>query len=99
VIASSLPPGKDAKGKAPPVKAPAKVDPKAPLVTAVKDEAGDDDMMDALPKVNFSLPLKYDLTKAPVDANNSSLAPNLYLLTLPMAIRFDLRYAQYCIVI
>jgi hypothetical protein len=82
VIASSAPAGKDAKGKAPLAKPPAKVDPKAPPITAVKDEAGDDEIMDALPKVNFSQPLKYDLTRAPVDANNSSLLPNLYLLTL-----------------
>ena len=98
MIASSAPAGKDAKGKAPPAKAPAKVDPKAPPVVA-KEDPVDEDMMSALPKVNFTQPLKYDLTKAPLDANNSSLLPNLYLLTLPMAIRFDLRYSQYCIVI
>jgi hypothetical protein len=54
VIASSAPAGKDTKGKAPPAKAPAKVDPKAAPVVTTKDEVGDDDMMDALPKVNFS---------------------------------------------
>lgn len=97
VIASSAPAGKDAKGKAPPAKAPPKEVKGAPPV--VKEDPVDDEMMDPLPKVDFTKPLKYDLQSAPALANNSNLAPNIYLLSLPMAIRFDLRYAQYCIVI
>jgi hypothetical protein len=55
--------------------------------------------MESMPPVDFTKPLKYDLHQAPVDVNNSSNVANLYLLSLPMAIRFDLRYSQYCIVI
>ena len=63
MIASSAPAGNaGAKGKAPPAKAPAKVDPKAPPVAASKEEAQDEDMMPALPKVNFAQPLKYELS-------------------------------------
>lgn len=97
VIAASAPAGKDAKGKAPPAKAPAKNEKNA--MPMMKDEPIEDEMMDPLPKVDFTKPLKYDLQSAPEQANNSSMAPNIYLLSLPMAIRFDLRYAQYCIVI
>jgi len=98
VIASAAPAGKDGKpGKAPPPKAPPKDVKGAPAQT--KDEPADDEMMEPLPKVDFSKPLKYDLQAAPQSSNNSSLAPNIYLMSLAMAIRFDLRYSQYCIII
>jgi hypothetical protein len=97
VIAAAAPGGKDPKAKAPPAKPPAK-DPKgAPVAT--KEENADDEVMEPLPKVDFTKPLKYELQQAPEQSNNSGLAPNIYLTSLPMAIRFDMRYSQYLIVI
>lgn len=55
--------------------------------------------MEPLPKVDFTKALKYELQQAPEQSNNSGLAPNMYLTSLAMAIRFDLRYSQYLIVI
>jgi hypothetical protein len=49
--------------------------------------------------LNFSKEVKYDLVKANVEINSSEVIPNIYLLSLPLAIRFDMRYSQYCCMI
>jgi len=97
VIAAAAPGGKDPKAKAPPPKPPAK-DPKGAPVSS-KEDTADDEVMEPLPKVDFTKALKYELQQAPEQSNNSGLAPNMYLTSLAMAIRFDLRYSQYLIVI
>ncbi len=55
--------GKDAKAKAPPSK-PAGKDAKGAI--PVQEESVKEDMMDPLPIVDFTKPLKYDLQEAPV---------------------------------
>jgi len=49
------------------------------------------------PPLNFAVPVSYDLVPANVNTNSSKSAVNIYLEGLPVAIRFDLRYAQYCV--
>jgi hypothetical protein len=99
VVAASAPAGgKEAKGKG----APAKADPKAAKGGAPQTpqtEAPEEGIMEPLPTIDFTKQLKYELQQAPTDLNNSGLAPNIYLSALALAIRFDLRYSQYMIII
>lgn len=53
--------------------------------------------MDIRKPLNFSVPVKYDLAAADVDINSSKAPQNIYLQALPLAIRFDIRFAQYCV--
>lgn len=65
----------------------------------VKEDQVEEERPEALPNLDFQKPVKYDLALAANKTNNSSTAPNVYLLNLPLAIRFDVRYSQYCLVI
>ena len=65
----------------------------------VKEETVEEDRPEALPNLDFQKAVKYDLATAQAKTNNSSLPPNIYLLNLQLAIRFDVRYSQYCLVI
>ena len=42
--------------------------------------------------------MKYDLVPADTEINSSKVAVNIYLESLQLAIRFDIRYSQYCVV-
>ena len=78
--------------------APAKgKDPKGAV--PVKEETVDEDRPEALPNLDFQKAVKYDLAAAQAKTNNSGIPPNIYLLNLHLAIRFDVRYSQYCLVI
>ena len=46
---------------------------------------------------DFSKPVSYDLAVADPEANSSKVSVNVYLEGLQLAIRFDIRYSQYCI--
>ena len=80
--------GKGAKDvKAPPPKGK---DPKAGVVEAepeYNEEKGDEVVLD------FTKIVKYDLVAPGTQQNSTQVPLNIYLLGLPLAIRFDLRYA------
>ena len=58
-----------------------------------KDDVIEEDRPEALPNLDFSKSVKYDLAAALNKPNNSSVSHNIYLLNLPLAIRFDIRYS------
>ena len=43
--------------------------------------------------LDFSKPVKYDLVAASTEINSSCNSVNIYLESLPMAVRFDIRYS------
>ena len=92
-------PSTDKGAKAPAKQAaPAKgKDPKG--AAAVKEEPVEEEKTEPLPNLDFQKQIKYELAAAQNKPNNSSVPPNIYLLNLALAIRFDLRYSQYCLVI
>lgn len=84
--------GKDKKA------APAK-DAKAPKAAAnAAEEPAEADEEDPAP-LDFSVPVVYDLVAGDAAINSSKVAVNIYLESLQLAIRFDIRYSQYCIVL
>ena len=94
---ASAPVGKEAKGKpAAAAKGGAKVDPKAP---AAGDGGAAEADEEAKRKLNFSEPVTYELVGADVEINSSKAPQNIYLQALSLAIRFDVRFAQVCIMI
>lgn len=44
------------------------------------------------------MPVVYDLVAADEQVNSSKVAVNIYLESLQLAIRFDIRYSQYCVI-
>ena len=82
--------GKDKKA------APAK-DAKAAKGGAPAEEQVEIEEEEPVP-LDFSVPVKYDLVPADTEINSSKVAVNIYLESLQLAIRFDIRYSQYCIV-
>ena len=80
-------------------KAPAK-DAKAAAkggAAANVDDQDDIEVDEPVP-LDFSKKVNYDLVRADAEFNSSKNAVNIYLESLPLAIRFDIRYSQYCIV-
>ena len=49
--------------------------------------------------LDFTQKVKYDLVAADAATNSSKVPPNIYLQSLSLAIRFDVRYSQYCVMI
>ena len=49
--------------------------------------------------LDFSAPLTYDLVRADGELNSSRASVNVYLESLQLAIRFDIRYSQYCVIL
>jgi hypothetical protein len=97
---STAPAGKDAKGKAAaPAKGGAKGDPKAAAGGAGDGAAAHGDDEGKFKKLNFSAPVYYELVPADTEINSSKAPQNIYLQALPLAIRFDIRFAQICIMI
>jgi hypothetical protein len=94
---STVPVGKDAKKAAAPPKG-GKVDPKAPAAGA-NDGAAAQEEENKMKKLNFAVPVTYELLPADVELNSSKAPQNIYLQALPLAIRFDIRFAQICIMI
>jgi hypothetical protein len=96
--ASSVPPsaaGTKAAAKNPKDKAPAK-DKKGEAAPAEELATEQDDEPEPL---DFTKEVKYDLVPAEGSINSSKVTPNIYLQSLGLAIRFDIRYSQYCIMI
>lgn len=89
--------GKDAKGKGAPAKG--KPDPKAEAAKGAEEGSGHADDGEGRRPLNFGRPVQYELVPADEEINSSKALQNIYLQTLPMAIRFDIRFAQYCIMI
>jgi len=75
--------------------APAKDAKKGGAAAAEEPVADDED--DVVP-LDFSKPVSYDLVPADGPINSSCNSVNIYLESLPMAVRFDIRYSQFCVV-
>ena len=94
--ASQVPPsshgGKPQKGKEKPP-------PKEKKGEAVADQELATEQEDEPEPLDFTQKVKYDLVPAATDINASKVPPNIYLQSLSLAIRFDVRYSQYCIMI
>jgi hypothetical protein len=96
---ATAPAGKDAKGKAAAPAKGGKADPKAPAAGAGDGAASHGEDEGKMKKLNFSGPVTYELIPADVEMNSSKAPQNIYLQALPLAIRFDIRFAQICIMI
>lgn len=70
--------------------------PKPGGAPAVEDPLPEEE--DPVEPLDFTKPIKYDLVNAAVDTNSSCNSVNIYLESLPLAIRFDIRYSQYCVI-
>lgn len=76
-------PAKDAKGKG---------------AGAAAEEQAEVDEEEPVP-LDFSAPVTYDLVPADSEINSSKISVNIYLESLQLAIRFDIRYSQYCVIL
>ena len=94
-LASSAPVGNNPKDKK---AAPKDAKANAKGAAAVNpDDQAEEEEEEPIP-LDFSKKVEYDLVKADPELNSSKSAVNIYLEGLALAIRFDIRYSQYCIV-
>lgn len=77
---------KEAKGK----------DPKGGAASALEEYPEPEE--EEIITLNFSETVKYDLLPADAEINSNKVSVNIYLESLQLAIRFDIRYSQYCVI-